>query len=206
MAVLVVLVIVMFSSCGTLALPDKVPVERHPHMCISMDPESRHHMPTTATGPPPYTIDVSSPTYNTGEPIKVTVRSNDSSGVFFKGFFLQARRQNEPALSCDPDWKTRTVGYFSRVPQGAELLNCSSAADALGHTNNTAITSMTVTWTSGIGDIGDIYFQATIVQGPAKRYWARVQSEIIYNKGSFTASVNVSTLMVALLMAVFTSI
>ena len=70
MSVLLVLVIVMLSPSGTLALPDHVPVERHPDICTSMEPESHHHQPTTATGPPPYNIEVSSPTYKTGESIQ----------------------------------------------------------------------------------------------------------------------------------------
>ncbi|XP_033636957.1 putative defense protein 3 [Asterias rubens] len=206
MSVLLVLVIVMLSPSGTLALPDHVPVERHPNICTSMEPKSHHHQPTTATGPPPYNIEVSSPTYKTGESIQVTLRVNDSSGVFFKGFFLQARRQCEFVLTCDPDWTTRPVGSFSGAPKGAEPLACSSDADALGHNNNHAITNMTVTWTPGPDDKEPIVFRATIVQGPPHKYWSGVHSEIVNNIGSFTASVHVSTLVIALLVAVFTSI
>ncbi|XP_038067162.1 putative defense protein isoform X2 [Patiria miniata] len=159
MAIRRVFLAVLLPYC-IIAFPTGPPVNRT--VCTSMSPSG--HPSNTATGPAPYIIVVSNDTYTAGQPIQVTVRANP--GVTFAGFFVQARNQSDSAL-----------GTFSNVPQGSQVLACTSAAGAWSHNNKNAKTEITATWMPPSDDLGSIAFQATIVKGPESVYWEGVRSQ-----------------------------
>ncbi|XP_038068333.1 putative defense protein [Patiria miniata] len=166
MAIRTVIMAVLLPYC-IIALPSGPPVDRHPGVCTSMSPGD-HHPRNTATGPAPYNIVVSNDTYTAGQPIQVTLRANQ--GVTFTGFFVQARSQSDSA-------KMDALGTFSNVPEGSQVLACTSAAGAWSHNNKNAKREITATWMPPSDDQGSVAFQATIVRGPASVYWEGVKSQ-----------------------------
>ncbi|XP_038066643.1 putative defense protein [Patiria miniata] len=122
----------------------------------------------------------------------VTVRAANQ-GVTFACFFVQARSQSDSA-------QTNALGTFSSVPQGSQVLACTSAAGAWSHNNKNAKREITATWMPPSDDQGSVAFQATIVRGPASVYWEGVKSQPL----SYSAAPSlVSSSIFLLTLAVF---
>ncbi|XP_022097155.1 putative defense protein isoform X1 [Acanthaster planci] len=152
-------------------------------VCRDMDPVG--HRPRTASGPAPYTIQISRYRYGPKQPVHVTVRAD--VGASFQGFFLQARRQ---ATGRDT---TEALGEFTSISSGTRFLTCVNPSSAWGHNSATPKTSVTATWTPPSTDQGPIIFRATIVKGPASEFWTNVESPAMFFSSRWRENVEVQT-------------
>uniref|UniRef100_UPI00398EF1E2 putative ferric-chelate reductase 1 isoform X2 n=1 Tax=Pristiophorus japonicus TaxID=55135 RepID=UPI00398EF1E2 len=137
-------------------------------VCASMVPS---HGSTEQTSAAPYQITANSSTFNPGDTITVTLKSN--SGDNFKGFLLEAR-----AAGSSSD--LMPLGTFS-TSLAAQTLNCNVGGithqnSAVSHTSGSVKTQIVVTWIAP--DTGNIEFRATVVK-TQPIFWTLVKSETI---------------------------
>ncbi|XP_072036271.1 coadhesin-like [Amphiura filiformis] len=101
----------------------------------------------------PVTLTVTPTTYQSGSTHQVTV-----SGGPFKGFFVQARRQDSSS--------NQAIGQFGSPPADTKLLHCSpGSSNGWVHSNNELKSpSRTITWIAPSTNEGPIRFRTPIVQ------------------------------------------
>ncbi|KAL3843198.1 hypothetical protein ACJMK2_021143, partial [Sinanodonta woodiana] len=128
-----------------------------PSACSDMTP---HHHYVPQSRPPPYSISVSKNTYNPGEQIIVTLQAN--SGVTFKGFLIQSRRD---ANTND------TVGSFTTAPGTKNTCNNQASLTQL---DASLKGKLSVIWIAPSTPVGNVVFVATFVQN-ISTYWVKVQ-------------------------------
>ncbi|XP_033638306.1 putative defense protein 3 [Asterias rubens] len=144
-------------------------------LCSDMIPTDHNGGVSLATDMdnPPYTITTSSDMYYAGGTVTVTIAG--MGATMFKGFFIQARRTN---LSMDTD---EAIGTFSGAPNGTQLLECTVANSAWGHSNSDERTTVEATWNAPMQDEGPIMFKAIIVKGVPNRshFYMNVTSDVM---------------------------
>merc|ERR1719369_347343 len=113
-----------------------------------------------ATGPQ-FRVDDSRPPYNyqPGERIVLVLE-----GAVFKGFFIRAIDYTVPAFTAPgDDFPTRTtVGSFAADNPGYKTYK---ACAAITHLDGSDKNQVTVVWTAPLDQAGQVYFDATVVQG-----------------------------------------
>ncbi|KAK3611623.1 hypothetical protein CHS0354_018319 [Potamilus streckersoni] len=129
--------------------------------CSDMTPR-HHNMPQSI--PSPYSISVSKNTYKPLENITVTLQAN--SGVTFKGFLIQSRR--------DPN-SDATIGTFIIAPGTKNT--CSSQA-SLTQLDSSLKRNLSLTWIAPSATDGNVVFVATFVQNMST-YWVKVHGPIV---------------------------
>ncbi|XP_069795133.1 putative ferric-chelate reductase 1 isoform X2 [Narcine bancroftii] len=137
-------------------------------VCTSMAP---NHGPSAQTSDAPFQVTASSSTFNPGDVITVTLKSN--LGVNFRGFLLEARS----AVSTS----TIPLGTFNTTSPEAQLLNCNVDGityndSAVSHNSKSEKNEIIVTWTAP--NTGHIKFRATFVM-TKETFWIGVKSQII---------------------------
>ncbi|BFZ02472.1 hypothetical protein BsWGS_05511 [Bradybaena similaris] len=120
--------------------------------CKSLIPDS--HGPSSATGPSPYFLQVSSTTYSPNQVIAITLR-----GAAFKGFLIVGTRD---------DGGQYPVGSF-QTPDVNSKLACTATSSGNGvtQTNNTVKTLGHFLWKAPSESAGTIRFNFTVVRGGA---------------------------------------
>lgn len=123
--------------------------------CASINPD--WHGPSTATGPSPYILSLSSETYSPNQVITVKL-----SGALFKGYLIEGRLADGST--------TNPVGFF-QSPDPSAKLACTafSSGNGVTQTNNTVKSSATFQWTAPSTSVGNIVFNFTVVRGGAPR-------------------------------------
>ncbi|XP_072013062.1 uncharacterized protein [Amphiura filiformis] len=168
------------------AFPTGPPVNLFAGICSSLNPLIGHGRSTVSSNSAvPYVIQLSTSTYIPGQRIEVELLGLESTT--FTGFILQARRESDDVM---------VNGLWSDVSDGTQGLACLSdeipvvnlqlgkcpplipCGNTWGHSNSTAKVSARATWTAPF-DIGDVYFQATVVQGPRSVYYRNVKSSLL---------------------------
>jgi len=142
--------------------------------CSTLNPDS--HGPSTATGPCPYNISMSSSSYTKGQMITLTLVS--TSGAEFKGYLIEGRVVGKT--------ENESIGYFKTVPAGAKTLCMGKYGNSVTHTNNTVKKTVAFQWEAPGPEYGDIQFHFTVVRGgaPATKvdpadYWMDVKSGVL---------------------------
>jgi hypothetical protein len=140
---------VVMAMC--VAIATSFPTGAPESACPSLVPDS--HGPSTATGPSPYTLTVSSATYSPNQVLTVTL-----GGAAFKGFIIVGR----VAGSTDP------VGSF-QVQNADSRTACTATPGSNGitHTNNTVKTTSSFQWQAPSSSVGAVTFYSTVVRGGA---------------------------------------
>ncbi|XP_041063461.1 putative ferric-chelate reductase 1 [Carcharodon carcharias] len=156
--------------------------------CGSMLP--KHGASSEQTTDPPYQIIASSSSFNPGDIIQVTLRSNP--GIDFKGFLLEAR-------SADASTSVTFLGTFSITSSKAQLLDCHGDGityrkSAVSQTSAIKKSEIIVNWTAS--DTGNIQFRAAVVQTFSK-FWTQVKSQIIERSvtSDSPTTINTSTIV-----------
>ncbi|KAI4902490.1 hypothetical protein NFI96_014842 [Prochilodus magdalenae] len=100
-------------------------------VCGSMKPDHSGVQPQP--GQPPYTFETSSSTFQTGQPLKVTIKGPDYGGVL-----LEARSGSS----------TTALGSWGAPPANTKYLQCSgNSQGAITHANTNMKNNLTVyTW------------------------------------------------------------
>ncbi|KAK3608988.1 hypothetical protein CHS0354_020540 [Potamilus streckersoni] len=133
--------------------------------CSSMIP---NHGVSASNTPAPYTITTSKNTYMPNEEITVTLQAN--SGVYFKGFLIQPRRNS--SISEPNTFGTLTGDSLTQSP-------CTATSQAaLSHINNSLKTTINVTWKAPADSVETVVFIATLVQ-TKDIFWVNVQSQVV---------------------------
>ncbi|XP_067845769.1 putative ferric-chelate reductase 1 [Heptranchias perlo] len=154
--------------------------------CADMMPRHGANAQTSAA---PYTITASNSTFNPGDTISVTLKSQ--SGVNFKGFLLETRAAgSSPAVP---------LGTFNTINSQAQLLNCNidgsaHVNSAVSHNSATEKTEITVTWIAP--DTDNIEFRATVVQNFGT-FWTEVKSRTIQRNVTSVSPTTATTLSTA---------
>jgi len=138
----------------TSAYPSGAP----PEACASLNPTS--HGASTATGEPPYTLTMTSPTYTPGQLINITLTAvgagNAFVGVLVEGFAEKKGTEN----------RSEPVGFFKNPPPALKLVCMNMTGNGITHVNATSKTTFTVTWQAPNGShAGHIHFHYTVVRG-----------------------------------------
>ncbi|XP_072130712.1 putative ferric-chelate reductase 1 isoform X2 [Mobula birostris] len=142
-------------------------------VCETMVPK---HGSTAQTSVAPYQVIASNTTFNPGDTIQVTLKSN--SNETFKGFLLEAQ---------DARSSLRTpLGKFITTDSQAQLLNCdingiSYKDSAVSHVSSSEKSEIVVNWTTP--NSNDIVFRATFVKS-MQTFWTDVSSPIIQRSSS----------------------
>ncbi|KAK6165997.1 hypothetical protein SNE40_022794 [Patella caerulea] len=129
--------------------------------CVSLMPGHYGISPQSATSP--YSITVSSSTYQPNQQITVTI-----SGGNHQGLLLQARVSGA----------TTPIGTFSTPSANTKTIQCTAAGDSWTHSSQTMKTTSTVIWTAPSADAGQISFKATIAQNK-NTYWMNHESQAL---------------------------
>ncbi|OCT82923.1 hypothetical protein XELAEV_18025458mg [Xenopus laevis] len=132
------------------------------------------HGVAAQTSASPYTLDVSSTTYEDEQSITVTLR-NTSLVPPFKGFMIQARAVG--------DGNNIALGTFTVSNSAAQTLQCSTANSAVSHTSAAEKTAIQVTWMGPNANTSAYEIRATVVQS-RNIFWINVRSSNIKFTGS----------------------
>ncbi|XP_021372945.1 putative defense protein 3 isoform X3 [Mizuhopecten yessoensis] len=120
-----------------------------------------------------YTI-TSSPYNPATNSLRVTLKA--APGDFFRGFFIQATRDNYPLDSQDRP----AYGTFRSIDSNSQPRLCRAAVGQVGgitHTGNNNKTEVSVDFILPVGcNLGDIQFVATVVK-TYSQYWVDVRSD-----------------------------
>ncbi|XP_069120664.1 ferric-chelate reductase 1-like isoform X1 [Argopecten irradians] len=112
--------------------------------------------------------------------IRVTLKA--APGDFFRGFFIQATRDNYPLDSQDRP----AYGTFRPVDSNSQPRLCRAAVGQVGgitHTGNSNKTEVSVDFILPVGcNLGDIQFVATVVK-TYSQYWVDVRSDPVSPAG-----------------------
>uniref|UniRef100_A0AAY3ZZ87 Uncharacterized protein n=1 Tax=Denticeps clupeoides TaxID=299321 RepID=A0AAY3ZZ87_9TELE len=124
----------------------------------------------------PYNVTANLSSYSLGSQVTVTVQA--TSG-FFTGFLLQAR----------PAGQNSSVGSFTTVSNGTQLLTCNGVTNsAVSHTSGANKTSIQARWTApSSGNLTDIEFRVTVVK-KYSIYWIQLKSATVSYSGSSSSS------------------
>lgn len=166
------LVIVAMATCL-----DSYPTGAPEGACTEMIPG---HAPTTTSGSPPYTINITSTQYTPGSTIQGILYS--TTGVLFRGFLLQARAVN--------DVTKETLGTFVGNQTITQNVCGKDNKHGLTHVNSRHKSNISFTWTAPDVDVGDIHFRLTIVESfEPSRFWLEIYSDVITlsSNGSITS-------------------
>ncbi|GFO47869.1 ferric-chelate reductase 1 [Plakobranchus ocellatus] len=124
--------------------------------CALLDPSG--HGASTATGPAPYSLELSKTEYQPGDVIQVTLRGN--AGAQFKGYLVAGRRADGGS--------SENIGEFSVDTNGNSKLLCAQPlGNALTHTEASPKSSVEFTWTAPSSPQGDVVLHYTVVRGGA---------------------------------------
>ncbi|XP_069120684.1 putative defense protein 3 isoform X4 [Argopecten irradians] len=111
---------------------------------------------------------------------RVTLKA--APGDFFRGFFIQATRDNYPLDSQDRP----AYGTFRPVDSNSQPRLCRAAVGQVGgitHTGNSNKTEVSVDFILPVGcNLGDIQFVATVVK-TYSQYWVDVRSDPVSPAG-----------------------
>uniref|UniRef100_A0A8B9H5I9 Ferric-chelate reductase 1a n=1 Tax=Astyanax mexicanus TaxID=7994 RepID=A0A8B9H5I9_ASTMX len=137
--------------------------------CDTMVPGHGGHPNTTTS---PYTLNVGTKTFKSGDHIKV----NLSGLQHFEGFLIEARDTEDPAGLA--------VGSFTLIsPEISQLLQCHSIkGSAVSHTSNTKLTEVGVVWTAPADAPPTVHFLATVV-AHYSNFWVKIPSPVITQDG-----------------------
>ncbi|XP_049322979.1 putative ferric-chelate reductase 1 [Astyanax mexicanus] len=137
--------------------------------CDTMVPGHGGHPNTTTS---PYTLNVGTKTFKSGDHIKV----NLSGLQHFEGFLIEARDTEDPAGLA--------VGSFTLIsPEISQLLQCHSIkGSAVSHTSNTKLTEVGVVWTAPADAPPTVHFMATVV-AHYSNFWVKIPSPVITQDG-----------------------
>ncbi|XP_069120671.1 putative defense protein 3 isoform X2 [Argopecten irradians] len=128
----------------------------------------------------PYTLETSTRRYFNRMRIRVTLKA--APGDFFRGFFIQATRDNYPLDSQDRP----AYGTFRPVDSNSQPRLCRAAVGQVGgitHTGNSNKTEVSVDFILPVGcNLGDIQFVATVVK-TYSQYWVDVRSDPVSPAG-----------------------
>ncbi|XP_052802462.1 putative defense protein 3 [Mya arenaria] len=158
-----------------LAMPDIVtgyPSGAPSGACESMTP---NHGAPASVPPVPYTLTVSSTTYNCGDVITVTL-ANATSGDTFKGFLCQAR----PDVN-----RSSTVGKLAASGALAATTNCGDGA--ITHSESSDKISAVFTWTAS-GDNPTVNIVCTVVKAKTTFWVKGVRQPITFSGTTGTCS------------------
>ncbi|XP_069120676.1 putative defense protein 3 isoform X3 [Argopecten irradians] len=126
-----------------------------------------------------YTI-TASPYNPATNSLRVTLKA--APGDFFRGFFIQATRDNYPLDSQDRP----AYGTFRPVDSNSQPRLCRAAVGQVGgitHTGNSNKTEVSVDFILPVGcNLGDIQFVATVVK-TYSQYWVDVRSDPVSPAG-----------------------
>ncbi|XP_036436532.1 putative defense protein 3 [Colossoma macropomum] len=139
-------------------------------VCGSMKPEHSRVQPQP--GQPPYTIETSNSTFQTGQPLTVIIKGPDYGGVL-----LEARSGS----------RTNALGSWESPPANTKYLQCSgNNQGAITHSNANMKSNLTVyTWIPPETS-NSIYFVATVAKDRSV-YWLNVKSATLTRDGAVGA-------------------